>query len=452
MDSTFNFSIRRLPNGDALLCDGSGVPIACNSQGRILVNRTGQPMNVDQANASRGSRSAQKEEKVDLADYSRLVGSILSPRLNLRTAQIECNGIPISEEEFEHLNVRLVEDQGLKFKKGDLQSTVRALARKAEYDPVKQWLDGLGSEETGVLSDDEWSRIAELALGQADEWSQTRLQKWLIACVARVYEPGCQADYALILHGGQGAAKSTFFRELGGEYFTDSLGDLRHNKDDLMILHKHWICEWSEADQIFVGAHQAEKIKRFVSGRDDTFRSPYGRTCQTFKRRSVIVGTTNRDDWAKDPTGNRRFPVISVTATDAEWIRQNRDRIWGRAAVEFRRGSQWWFTKEEEARISQEAAAYAPEDPNAERMLQQLKAHPGRWFSTHELVALALEWDKDRIDQRSLASAQRSLNALSTQGVVSDRKYHEPLNASHGGKGTKRVWSFPVNSTQPTQS
>ena len=65
-------------------------------------------MNVDQANASRGSRSAQKEEKVDLADYSRLVGSILSPRLNLRTAQIECNGIPISEEEFEHLNVRLV--------------------------------------------------------------------------------------------------------------------------------------------------------------------------------------------------------------------------------------------------------------------------------------------------------------------------------------------------------
>ena len=84
-------------------------------------------------------------------------------------------------------------------------------------------------------------------------------------------------------------------------------------------------------------------------------------------------------------------------------------------------------------------------------MLETLKAFPGRWFSTHELVALALDWDKDRIDKRSLASAQRSLNALSTQGVVSDRKYHEPANASHGGKGTKRVWSIPVNSTQSTQ-
>ena len=451
MDSTFNFSIKRLPNGDALLCDGSGVPIACNSQGRILVNRTGQPMNVDQARNAQRSGAARKEEKVELADYHRLVSSLLSPRLNLRTAQIECNGVPISEEEFDNLNVRLVEDQGLKFKKTDLQSTVKALARKAEYDPVKEWLDGLGSEETGVLSDDEWSRIAGLALGQDDEWSQTRLQKWLIACVARVYEPGCQVDYALILHGGQGAAKSTLFRELGGDYFTDSLGDLRNSKDDLMILHKNWICEWSEADQIFVGAHQAEKIKRFVSGRDDTFRAPYGRTAQTFKRRSVIVGTTNRDDWANDPTGNRRFPVIAVKQTDSEWVRQNRDRIWGRAAVEYRRGSQWWFTKEEEARISQEAAAYAPEDPNAERMLQQLKAAPGRWFSTQELVALALEWDKDRIDKRSLASAQRSLNALATQGVVSDRKYHEPPNPSHGGKGTKRVWSFPVNSTQLTQ-
>ena len=97
-------------------------------------------MNVEQAFGPTAKKPAVKEEKVELADYSRLVGSLLSPRLNLRTSQIECNGVPISEEEFENLNVQLVEDQGLKFRKGDLQSTVRALARKAEYDPVKQWL------------------------------------------------------------------------------------------------------------------------------------------------------------------------------------------------------------------------------------------------------------------------------------------------------------------------
>ena len=451
MDSNFTFSIRRLPNGNALLCDGSGAPIACNAEGRIKVNKQGLPMTVEQARQAIGLPPVGEERKPELAEYHQLVSTILSPRLNLRTAQIEFNGIPISEEEFENVTVRLVTEHGLRFRKSDLQSTIRASARKSEYDPVREWLDGLGSTEAEVLTDAEWNGIAGLTLGQDDEWSQTRLQKFLIACVARVYEPGCQVDYALILHGGQGATKSSFFRELGGEYFTDSLGDLKNSKDDLQILHKHWICEWSEADQIFVGAHQAEKIKRFVSGRDDTFRAPYGRTAQTYKRRSVIVGTTNRDDWANDPTGNRRFPVIPVKQTNVQWIRENRDRLWGRAAVEYRRGSQWWFTKEEEARISQEAANYAPEDPNAERMLLQLKSDPGRWYSTQELVCLALQWEPDRVDKRSLASAQRSLNALSTQGVVSDRKYHEPPNPSHGGKGTKRVWSFPIYSTQPTQ-
>ena len=442
MDSTFNYSIRRLPNGDALLCDGSGAPIACNSQGKILVNSDGVPMTVDQAKASGRFSSEKKVEKVPLDEYRTRLSILLNPRLNLRSMQIECNGEPITEEEFENLNVRLVEDQGLHFKKGDLQSTVRAHARKAEYDPVKEWLDGLGSVREGVLTDDEWSRIAQLMLGVGDAWSQTVLQKWLLSAASRVVSPGCKVDYALMLYGKQGIGKSSLFRELAGDHFTDSMGALDNIKDDLMIMHKAWIAEWSEADQVFVGANKAERIKRFVSAQDDSFRAPYGRNTQTFKRRSVIVGTTNRDDWANDPTGNRRFPILRPQSIDTEWIRENRERIWGRVMVELRRGAQWWFTKEEEATISQQAQEFAPLNPIVEEVWEFLQVRQGEEFSVRELWGMALGRDQEQLSDQILRQTSRVLRQLEARGASFKRKNHLPREASYGKRSKSLVISY----------
>ncbi len=451
MDSNFHFGFRQLPDGNVLLLGPDGSSILVDDTGRIRLGSDGHPMTIKQANEKKTKSYSSEETKVPLGEYHNLLEELFHPRLNLRTMELEFDGREIPEEEFESLNVTLVKNEGLRFQKGDLQSVLRALARKSAYDPVHTYLNGLGVVGGPVLSDEEWDQIAVLALDLGDSWSRNVVQKQLLSAVARVFDPGCKVDYCLILHGGQGLGKSSYFRALAGEYFTDSMGGLDNIKDDLMIMHRSWFAEWSEADQVFVGANKAERIKRFVSTQEDAFRIPYGRSTHSFKRRGVLCGTTNRDDWANDPSGNRRFPVLAPPAINTEWIEQNRDRIWARVMVEYRKGQRWWFTKEEEEVISQKAADYAPEDPHAERMHEQLRACPGRWFSAQELACLALNWEAERIDKRTLNAVARSLHALKDPHCVTERRSHCPVNPSHGGKGTRRVWAYMAPSTQSTQ-
>ena len=442
MDSNFHFGFRQLPDGNVLLLGPDGSSILVDDTGRIRLGSNGQPMTINQLNEKKTKSYSSEETKVPLGEYHNLLNELFHPRLNLRTMELEFEGREITEEEFESLNVTLVKNEGLKFQKGDMQSVLRSLARQSEYDPVKTYLNSLGVVDGPVLSDEEWDQIAVLALDLGDSWSRNVVQKQLLSAVARVMDPGCKVDYCLILHGGQGLGKSSYFRALAGEYFTDSMGGLDNIKDDLMIMHRSWFAEWSEADQVFVGANKAERIKRFVSTQEDSFRVPYGRSNHVFKRRGILCGTTNRDDWANDPSGNRRFPVLSPPAINIDWIEANRDRIWARVMVEYRKGARWWFTKEEEEVISQKTAEYAPINDECENAWEWLKSHSNEWVSTKDLMIEALGRDPEQIRQKEVSAFSRQMSGLQSRGALKENRNYMPRKALSGTRIRTTCWSF----------
>jgi predicted P-loop ATPase len=409
----------------------------------VFRSRLPRPSPMKQTTKQVEVRKEKELIKPAKGEYLPLLQELFSPRMNVRKGELLLNGEPTSESALLALHLVVEQEQGYRFSKGDFREAILRLADTRQFDPVCEWLNTMGTGRGDVLSDSEWDDIALHCFGVEEAFAQTQLQKFLISSVARPMEPGCKVDYCLVLKGEQGSGKSSFFRTLAGEFFSDSLGDLSNPKDDLLVLNRAWMAEWSEVDQIFKGAQRAEKVKRFVSAQSDCFRPPYGRTAIEQPRRGVLCGTTNRDDWATDPTGNRRFPVIEPKAIDGEWVAANRERIFGRALVELRRGTPWWFLSAEEMEISLRAESFAPSDDDRELCWEFLQKNAGQWFAVRELAMEALRLPPEQCDKRSLLSLGRSLEALKRRGCVSERRMHYPAKASWGGPGTRSCWMLP---------
>ena len=171
-----------------------------------------------------------------------------------------------------------------------------------------------------------WSRTA---LGFRVAGDIALIRKWAISAVARAMRPGCKVDTVLVLVGRQGVGKSSFFSAIGGEFFRDTHMDMK-NKDRFLQLHSAWIYEWSELSAIRVA--DIEDVKSFISSCDDNFRAPYDAATAKHPRRGVIVGSTNKDQFLRDPTGTLRFWPITIRGRiDVALIRRNRDAFWADA-------------------------------------------------------------------------------------------------------------------------
>ncbi|MDE5819772.1 MAG: virulence-associated E family protein, partial [Lachnospiraceae bacterium] len=101
-------------------------------------------------------------------------------------------------------------------------------------------------------------------------YAREAIRKTLVGAVARILSPGIKFDTMLILSGPQGIGKSTFFRYLGMDWYSDSLCTFE-GKDAAELLQGYWIIEAGE----LTGMTKSEmnSVKQFLSKCDDVYRA-----------------------------------------------------------------------------------------------------------------------------------------------------------------------------------
>lgn len=231
---------------------------------------------------------------------------------------------------------------------------VSAVARYRHFHPVRNMLNRLAHDGSPRL--DSW--LVRLVGAKDTPYTRAVGRLFLIQMVARVMQPGCKADHTLVLIGPQGAGKSALCRLLAGAaYFSDTLPPISGHKDTMEHLLGVWVVELAELAPS--RKSEAEDQKAFLTATVDRFRPSYAKRTESFPRQNVFIGTTNDEEFLRDPTGGRRFWPVHVGKIDLAGLAAERDQLLAEAVAAYRAGEDWWMDRafeEAHARPVQDAA------------------------------------------------------------------------------------------------
>jgi len=255
-----------------------------------------------------------------------------------------------------------------------IKREITALAHENRYHPVRDYLGGLRWD--GVRRLDTW--LFTYCGAEDTPLHRAFSAKTPIAAVRRIKQPGVKFDTMLVLEGPQGCGKSTVARILAvnDAWFCESLSLRADDRERALVLQRAWIVECQELDGL--NKVQEENLKKFLSESTDTIRKPYDRNARQYPRHCVIIGTTNKYDYLRDRTGNRRFWPVRVGEIDLKGLQAVVDQLWAEAAQREADGEDITLSPElwPDAEVAQRQRL--AEDPFADVLAGALGDGPGK--------------------------------------------------------------------------
>lgn len=269
------------------------------------------------------------------------------------------------------LGMHLEREYHIELSSLQLDALVNSTALRTIVHPVKDYLEGLKWDGKHRM---------EYCLPGAEVNDYTRLvaRRMLIACVARVFEPGVKWDHVLILCGPEGLKKTWWTYRMSRGFYCQ-LGRL-DNKDTLLAMHRSW---WVVSDEaVTLDKARSEEQKEFFTRTEDVFRVPYGRAVAAHPRSCIFWGTTNDLTFLRRQEGNRRYVVVPCFKTvDPKTMEDGYiDQVWAEALCEYRAHGLQPFSDTEMSMLEEMREPFVEEDDLTGRIQNYLDTRvPERW-------------------------------------------------------------------------
>jgi len=324
-----------------------------------------------------------------------------------------------------------------------------ALSENNKYHPIKHWLD-----------DGEWDGIARVHSvisclnAEHEELAQSVMKRWLVGCVASVYEPTFKSKLVPVLQGAQSYRKTAFVERIANvilRAFLEGAELNPDNKDSVLSCVRSWIVELGELER--TNKNSQGSLKAFITKSIDTVRPPYARNDIKKPRQTHFIATVNGTNFLKDETGSSRFVVIAMNkAADMDqlntilgWhfdgtgsIKQPKPELlkqfWLEVKAMYLDGAGWMLTEKETALAQSINEPYNDNSSWYEYIRDKYVTDNTysndmlSWFTAGKLVN-----KDDNLSSRETGLVGKALKKLASEGLIETRK----------GRSNRTEYRFP---------
>lgn len=217
-----------------------------------------------------------------------------------------------------------------------------------QYNPMDHYLYRLhgkwdGQDHIGALA-----RTVPTANPHWDTWFRI----WFLAMVNQwrgQYNRRYGNSMVPLLISPQGYHKSTFCRSLLPPELQWGYNDnllLNEKRQVLQAMSQFLLINLDEFNQISPKVQQGF-LKNLIQLSNIKIKRAYGTHVEEFPRLASFIATSNMDDILADPSGNRRFMAIELTAPIRVDCRPNHEQLYAQAVEAIENGEKTWFDEEQ---------------------------------------------------------------------------------------------------------
>lgn len=256
-----------------------------------------------------------------------------------------------------------VQREGIEVSPNDIRNYIESDYVR-QFDPVGDYLASCEGAWDGHDHIGDLARTVPTDAPLWHEWFKT----WLLAMVAQWQNQPSRLygnSVAPLLISPQGYHKSTFCRQLLPDAlkwgYTDSLA-LSDRRQVMLAMSQQLLINLDEFNQISPRVQQGF-LKNVIQLPSIKAKRPYGTHIEELPRKASFIATSNMTDILSDPSGNRRFIGIELTAPiDTSRVPDHR-QLFAQALQLLRNGRRSWFDKAETEQIMLWNRRYEIQEP-----------------------------------------------------------------------------------------